>query len=166
MWRGATTKFSSMLMLPTLNLFDQDRSLLTTDQWALLSNLIHSYDKHNALVVAKDFAQSINNLHRRQRFKVNAIKVVEIVIILCQTTELFIRSNHDFASLFHHDYSVVLRGTIENVSCLTVALIFRQSGLTEDSAFRNDMEITYDPIPYNLTLNMVSALNQDFNLVK
>ncbi|CAF1436923.1 unnamed protein product [Rotaria sordida] len=159
-------KNEQSLKLPTLNLFDQDRSLLTTDQWALLSNLIHSYDKHNALVVAKDFAQSINNLHPRQRFKVNAIKVVEIVIILCQTTEPFIRSNHDFASLFHHDYSVVLRGAIENVSCLGVALIFRQSGLTEDSAFRNGMEITYDPIPYNLTLNMVSALNQDFNLVK
>ncbi|CAF4226227.1 unnamed protein product, partial [Rotaria sordida] len=124
-------KNEQSLKLPTLNLLDQDRSLLTTDQWTLLSNLISSYDEYNALVVAKDFVQSINNLHPRPRFNVNATKVVEIVIILCQTTEPFIRSNHDFASLFHHDYSIVLRGAIENVSCLGVALIFRQSGLTE-----------------------------------
>ncbi|CAF4835342.1 unnamed protein product [Rotaria sp. Silwood1] len=152
--------------LTTINLLDQDRSLLTTDQWTLLSNLIHSYDEHNALTVAKDFAKDLNSSHPKLRFKIDANKTVKIITILCQATEPFIQSNHHFASLPQHDRSIILRGTVDNVSCLGAALILRQSQLITNSGFRNGLEITYGTIPYYLSMNLISSLDQDCDLVK
>ncbi|CAF1208114.1 unnamed protein product [Rotaria sordida] len=154
------------IKLPTLNLLDQDRSLLTTDQWNLLSNLIHSYDEHNALTFAKNFVNEINSLHPKLRFKIDSAKTVEISKILCQTAEPFIQSNHHFASLPLHNRSIILRGTVYNISCLGASLTVRESGLIESSAYRHGLEITYGTIPYNLSLNMILSLDQDFDLVK
>ncbi|CAF2676467.1 unnamed protein product [Rotaria sp. Silwood2] len=152
--------------LKTLNLLHQDHSLLTTDQWNLLSNLIHSYDEHNALTVATNFAKDFNSLHPKLRYKIDSNKIIEIATIFLQATEPFIQSNHHFASLSYHDRSIVLCGAVDNVSCLGGAFLLRQSELITNSAFCHGIEITYGTIPYNLSLNLISSLDQDVDLVK
>ncbi|CAF1412742.1 unnamed protein product [Rotaria magnacalcarata] len=155
-----------MTKIRTINLLDQVRSLLTTIQWTLLSNLIHSYDEHNALAIAKDFVKDINCFYPKLRYKIDKIKTLEIVTVICQPTESFILSNHNFNSLPHHDRSILLHGIVDKISCLSVCLIVHESGLIDISAFRNGMEATYDPVPFEITVNIISSLNQDANLIK
>ncbi|CAF3588227.1 unnamed protein product [Rotaria sp. Silwood1] len=153
-------------MIRTLNLLEQDQASLTTNQWTLLSNLIHSYDEHNALATAQNFMNEINSLHPKLRFKIDARKIVEFVTVLSQTIEPFIQSNQHFTSLPRHDRSIVLRGAVDNVTCLASAFIMRQSDLINNSAFRNGLEITYGTIPYQLSLKVISLVDQDVDLVK
>jgi len=150
----------------TINLLEQDQSLLNTDQWTLLSNLIHSYDEHNALPVGKAFMKELESLHPKLRFKIEPKKIVEIVTVFYQATEPFIQSNRDFASLPLHDRSVVLRGAIDNVSCLGGGFIIRESGLITNLAFRQGLENTFGTVPYKFTLTAISLLDEDINLVK
>ncbi len=139
---------------------------MRNDQWTLLSNLIHSYDEHNALRVVKDFMKELESLPPKLRFKIDSKKVVEITTVFYQATEPFILSNHDFASLPLHDRSIVLRDVVDNVSCLGGGFLLRQSELITNLAFRQGLENTYGTIPYNLTLTTISLLDQDINLVK
>ncbi|CAF1101538.1 unnamed protein product [Rotaria sordida] len=152
--------------ISTLNLLEQDRSLLNSDQWTHLSNLIHCYDEHNVLPAAKDFLKELDSLQPKLRFKIDSKRILDIITIICQTIEPFIQSNHDFASLPLHHRSIVLRGSVENVGCLSTCFIMRQSGLITNSAFCNGLEITYGTLPYNLSLNLTSLLDPDVNLVK
>jgi len=128
--------------------------------------MINSYDEHSALLIAKDFIKELEGLHPKLRFKIDSKKIVELVTIFYQATEPFIQSNHDFASLPLHDRSIVLRGAIDNVSCLGGGLIMRQSGLITNLAFRQGLENTFGTVPYNLALILISQLDQDINLVK
>jgi hypothetical protein len=140
--------------------------MLTNNQWILLSNLIHSYDEYNALPIAKDYMKELDSLHPKLRFKIDSRKVVEIITIVYQATELFIQSNHDFTSLSLNDRSIALRGAVDNVSCLSGCFLLHQSGLITNLAFRQGLEKTYGTVPYNLTLTAISLLDQDINLVK
>ncbi|CAF1188504.1 unnamed protein product [Rotaria sp. Silwood1] len=89
----------------TLNLIEQNRSLLSSDQWTHLSNLIHFYDEHIVLPAANDFLKELDSLHPKLRFKINSNRIVEIMTIICQVIETFMQSNHDFASLSLHNHS-------------------------------------------------------------
>ncbi len=149
-----------------MNLLDQDHSTLTTDQWTLLSNLIHSYDEHNGLAAAKEFAKELDSLHPKLRFKLDSKKVVEIVTTICQTTEAFLQSNQHFASLSSTDHSIVLHGAVDNVSCLGGTFLLRLSGLADHPAFQNGLEITYGLIPYQWSLKLVATLNEAADLIK
>ncbi|CAF2637965.1 unnamed protein product [Rotaria sp. Silwood2] len=159
-------KIEQSQKLITLNLLERDQSLLTIDQWILLSNLIHSYDEHNALAVVKKFATNINHLHPKLRYKIDSATTIEVSTIICQSSETFVQSNHDINSLPVHDRSIVLRGAVDNISCLGGPWILRQSELIENSAFRNGLEITYGSIPYQLTLKVISSLDQNMDLIK
>jgi len=140
--------------------------MLSTNQWILLSNLIHSYDEHNALPIAKDYVKELDSLHPKLRFKIDTKKTVEIITIVYQATESFIQSNNDFTSLSLNDRSIALRGAVDNVSCLSGCFLLRQSGLITNLAFRQGLEKTYGTVPYTLTLTAISLLDQDINLVK
>jgi len=56
---------------PTLNLLDQDKSSLTTNQWTLINNLINSFDMNRSLPLARRFlAEHPNNALPKLRFKI------------------------------------------------------------------------------------------------
>ncbi len=152
--------------LPTLNLLEKDQSLLSTDQWTQISNLIHSYDEHSSLAIIKNYMNEFDRLPPKLRFKINIEKIYEIVTIVYQATETFIRSNQDFASLSSDDRSIVLHGAVDNLSCLGGGFLLRESGLITYLPFLQGLEQAYGTIPYNLTLTVISLLDQDINLVK
>ena len=152
--------------MTSLNLLERDQSLLTNEQWSLLSNLIHSYDEHSALPVARNFMNELDRKPAKIRFKIRVEEVGELCTFFYQQSEPFIRSNEDFALLPVNDRSVVLHNAIENVSCLGSGFLLRQSGLIANSAFCQGLENTFGSIPFNFTLRAISLLDEDVNLVK
>ncbi|CAF1026379.1 unnamed protein product [Rotaria sordida] len=68
--------------LSTLNLLQSDQSTLSTDQWNLLSNLVHCYDEHSGYSMAVCYTREQNALPSKARHKVTS------VIISFLTTEL------------------------------------------------------------------------------
>ena len=155
-----------MIKLTTLNLLERDQSLLSTDQWTHISNLIHSYDEHNALPIGKQFMKEIESILTELFFQIDSNKIVELVTIFYQATEPFIQANRDLTTLSIDDRSIVLRGAIDNVSCLGGGFLLRQTGLITNPYFCQGLENTFGTIPYNLILTAISLLEQDINLVK
>ena len=110
--------------------------------------------------------KELDSLHPKLRFKIGPNKIVEICTPLYQVAELFVQSNQHFTLLPIHDRSIILRSALENISCLGGSFVLRQSGLITNLAFRNALEITYGTMSYNFTLDLISLLDQDINLVK
>ena len=140
--------------------------MFNSDQWIHISNLIHSYDEHCALPVAQTYMKELDSLPLKLQFKVDLNKTLQLIKTFYDAVEPFIRSNHDFTSLPIRDRSIVLHGGIDNVSCLSGGFIVRQSGLITNAVFRQGLEKIYGTIPFNLSLTMVSLIDQDINLVK
>ncbi|CAF5002734.1 unnamed protein product, partial [Rotaria sp. Silwood1] len=44
------------------------------DEWILLSNLIPSYDEHNALEIAQNNMKELDSSHPKLRFKIDSNK--------------------------------------------------------------------------------------------
>ena len=149
-----------------MNLLEQDQSLFNSDQWIHISNLMHSYDEHCVLPAAQAYMKELDSLPLKLQFKIDLNKMLQLVTTFYDAVEPFIRSNHDFTSLPVHDRSIVLHGAIDNVSCLSGGFIARQSGLITNAAFRQGLEKIYGTIPFNLTLKMISLIDQDVSLVK
>jgi hypothetical protein len=110
--------------------------------------------------------KELESLPLKLRFKIDSKKVIEMIGIFHQATKLFIQANHDFDLLPVDDRSIVLHGAIDNVSCLSGGFLLRQSGLITNLAFCQGLENTYGNIPYNLTLIIISLIDQDIILVK
>jgi hypothetical protein len=100
------------------------------------------------------------------RFKIDTEKVYAIGRTFYQATEPFIRSNQDFALLPSDDRSIVLHGAVDNLTCLGGGFFLRESCLITRLDYCQGLEKAYGTIPYNLTLNLISLLDQDVNLVK
>lgn len=149
-----------------MNLLDKDQSILTNEQWNLLSNLIHSYDETSALPIAKNFIQELDSKPAKIRFKITVEQVMELSNLFYQRTEPFILSNQDFHSLPIDDRSIVLHGAIDSVSCLGGGFLLRQSGLIENAAFCQGLELTFGSIPFNFTKTILSLLDENDDLVK
>jgi hypothetical protein len=152
--------------LTPLNLLQHDNSSLSTDQWTLLSNLVHSYDGHNALPIANNFMKEINSLHPKLRLKIDLNKFDGIITSIYQSIEPFIQSNQDFKSIPIEDRSIVMRGAIDNVTCISGSYILRQSELINNAGFCNALETSYGSIPFNFTVKLNTLLDGNVNIVK
>ncbi|UJR24087.1 hypothetical protein I4U23_027054 [Adineta vaga] len=154
------------LKVRSLNLLDNDQSLLTNEQWILLTNLIHSYDERNIVLAGKEFLNELDRSHPKLRFRMSSKRILEICGLIYKQTEPFIRSNRDFNSLSNYDRSIVLRGAVDNVSCLAGSFILWQSGLILDSAICKALENAFGSTAFNLTLLQIPLLDQDIYTMK
>ncbi|CAF1312769.1 unnamed protein product [Adineta ricciae] len=154
------------LQIRPLNLLNYDSSLLDSDQWALMRNLVHSYDERHAIQAGKEFVQELDRTHPKLRYRMSSKRILEICGLIYKQTEPCIRANRDFHTLSSHDRSIVLRGAVDNVSCFAGGFILWNSGLIIDSAVRKALENAFGTMAFNLTLLQISLLDQDLYTIK
>lgn len=82
-----------IFQLPTLTLLQADRSTLTSDQWNLLSNIVHCYDAHSKMLNAVEYLNEQNKLPAESRFEISSVH--EFIMSLLTTAELlFVKSSN------------------------------------------------------------------------
>jgi hypothetical protein len=112
-----------------LNLLQLNHSILTIDQWNLLSNLIHCYDEQSGISVTDRFISQQNTLPFKLRFKCGPVR--EFVSSVISKAQLIFEKNRDFHSLCSHDRSILLRCQMKYVAIISSSFIAQQSHLFE-----------------------------------
>ncbi|CAF3523541.1 unnamed protein product [Rotaria sp. Silwood1] len=127
--------------LPTLNLLQSDQSLLTIDQWTLLTNLYHCYNESQILPFTQrlvdKYDSSISN------YMIYKVFVEEFLVSIYETAGTYLRSNDDLRKLSSDDRSIILRTAADNVCCMSGTFIMQYSYLYGLDAFLNAMIVKY-----------------------
>jgi hypothetical protein len=115
--------------------------MLTTDQWLLLSNLIHCYDEHSGSMMALKFISEQNIFPPKLRYKFQSVnKFVTENIIQVQR---IVEKNGDYLSLSSQDRSILLRNTIKHIGCFGATFILHHTHLLDDPTFNKTVELIF-----------------------
>jgi hypothetical protein len=147
-----------------LNLVRSDQSILTADQWNLLSNLTHCYDEYSRFSLAQRFLQEQNQLLPKMRFKL--APVAKFFTLFVDVSELLYKRNADFVNLCSHDRSVLLHNTMEYVTGLSTCFITRHARLLEDPALYKSVEVLYGSGPVYPSSCAIAQLDFDSTFFK
>ena len=125
--------------MPTLNLLQSDKSLLTTNEWTLLSNLFNCYQESKQssiaqrLINAQKVIQSSNDV-------IHEIVVQEWPSCGYETTGTYLRLNDDLCKLSSNDRSIMLYNAADNLSCMSCAFVMYLCGLFQFDRFHSSPE--------------------------
>jgi hypothetical protein len=147
-----------------LNLVQSDQSILTLEQWNLLSNLTHCYDEYSRFSLAQRFLQEQNQLLPKMRFKL--APVAEFFPSFVGVSELLYEKNADFVTLCSHDRSILLHNTMEYVTGLSTCFITRHAHLLEDPTLYRSIEVLYGSGPVRTSSVAIAQLDFDSTFFK
>ena len=147
-----------------MDLLQSDSSLLTIDQWTLLSNLLHCYDEHSHFSAAQHYLLEQNQLPPKIRFRWSSVR--DILSSLVAGAQQLFEKNKDFLSLSSHDRSLVLQQSIQYTGALGAAIIVQKLQLICCSLFCRAAEGIYGVDAFNDGAQAGSRLDCDVGFVK
>ncbi len=151
--------------MPTLNLLQSDQSsLLTTDQWTLLSNLINCYKESPIL----PFTQRLIDTHNVSQFpSVFYTELVEdFFVSVYEAAATYLRSNDDIRKLSTDDRSIILHNAADNVCCMGGAFIMHYCHLYDLDVFYHAMNVKYGKRTMDIHESARKFIDPDIVLVK
>ncbi len=110
-----------------------DKFLLNQNQWNLISNLSHSYDQSNLLLIIQSQSLEMFNEEVLQKF----------ISSFYETAAICLRNNEDFINLPSDDRSVLISTAIDNVVCLGGVYVSYHSQLFHNETFMTYLEMIY-----------------------
>ena len=147
-----------------MNLLRQDRSTLTSEEWTLLSNIVHAYDASNIIPQTKTLLQQQVALPPKMRSKLSS--AFQLIKALYSTTQPFVER----CSYFHHlskDARVTLiqhnSATAGAVNCI---LLMRELDALNNVGFVAASHAIYGPDILLYMHRFVNQLEQNGTLVK
>ncbi|CAF4191984.1 unnamed protein product [Rotaria sp. Silwood2] len=121
--------------VPTLNLLQSDKSLLTTNQWTLLTNLFYCYDESQLFQCSQRFTDAHNDL--QSNYVISPALVDDLVVAIYNTVKSYLCSNDDIRKLSFNDRSMILCSASNNMSCISGGFILSYCYLYGLDAFLN-----------------------------
>lgn len=153
-----------MFQIPILNLLESDQSTLSSDQWKLLSNLIHCFDKNSGFSFVENFIEEQKRLPLKVRYKHSS--VTDFIISMKSNIQLVFERNRDFLMLSSHDRAILLRSTIEYTTGIGGMFTIRQYKLFDYPSFYNSAEIIFQPTAVAFTKRVIDQLDPDDTFIK
>ncbi|CAF4147062.1 unnamed protein product [Adineta steineri] len=127
--------------LSILNSLKPDHSLLTTNQWTLLSNLYNNFDESQLVFLGKSLVDTHNSL---QPMNVSYQRLVEkFSLSNYEATGRYLCLNDDICKLSFNDRSILLRNAADNVSCMAAAFIVHHFDLLSLDSYLKIMTAMY-----------------------
>ncbi|CAF4065846.1 unnamed protein product [Rotaria sp. Silwood2] len=161
---NALVKVHQPTRLPTLNLLQSDQSLLTKNQWILLTNLFNCYKESQVL----PFTQRLRETHYTLQSNYVIYKAIaeEFLISLYKTTGAYLCSNDDLRKLSSNDRSVILHSAADNVCCISSTFIMQYYHLYDLDAFLNAISIKYGMHAMDIHARARKFIDPDIVLTK
>jgi hypothetical protein len=141
-----------------------DQSLLSTNQWILLSNLCNGYKETQLLSIGQrlidthDVIQFDNGIYQTL--------VQEFLASIYETTGTYLRCNDDLCKLSYNDRSIMLHNAADNVSCMSWAFIIHHCHLLDLDTFSNAIKIMYGKRTVDIHLWAMKFIDPDIILIK
>ncbi|CAF1104012.1 unnamed protein product [Adineta ricciae] len=160
-WKQNTNLSSQ---LPTVNLLRSDQSTLTTNQWTLLSNLLHCYDEYSGVENALQFRHEQRCFPLRLRYKLTS--TTEFVTLNMTRMQQMFEKNDDFRSIRCCDRSILLRNTVKNTECIGATFALYQAGLLHDPLFYQTTATIFGVDIMLKILHLIESFDSDATFVK
>ncbi|CAF4436468.1 unnamed protein product [Rotaria sp. Silwood2] len=163
---GASARYSyyGAIIQPTSSSLEFDQSTLSMNQWNLLSNLVHCFDENSGYAFVERFLKEQNRLPIKFRFKYSSVN--NFVTSMKREIQLVFEKNLDFLSLSSHDFTILLRTTIEYTSNVAGMFILCQYNLFDYPPFHESAEMIFQPSAANFTKRVIDQLDPDNTFIK
>ncbi|CAF1531726.1 unnamed protein product, partial [Rotaria sordida] len=150
--------------LPTVNLLQSDQSLLITNQWTLLTNLLHCYKESQILPFSQRLIDAHDDL--KSNYVIYKGLVEEFLVSIYKTVEQYLCFNDDLRKLSSNDRSIILRSAADNLCCMSGAFIMQHCHLYGLDAYLKVINEKFGKSPMNIHFWARKFVDPDIVLVK
>ena len=147
-----------------MNLLRSDQSTLTSEQWNLLSNLVHCYDEYNPFSFVEDYIHSQNSLPVKLRFKSASVR--EFFTVVKSKIQFGIEQNRNLLDLSPNDRTTLMRGTVQYTTSFGGMFMIRQHRLFEYESFYQSAETIFRSSATIATKRVIEHFDPDDTLIK
>ncbi|CAF1092494.1 unnamed protein product [Adineta ricciae] len=145
-----------------LDLLTNDRSLLTTAQWTLVSNVIHAFDRYGIMSEMKHLAQNVSSANLQTPFTVdNALKLIGSAYLSIQS---LINCTPEFQVLCTDEQKSLLQRNLHGIGCYYSNLLYRDSEIFDNSACCLSFRLAYGLSAIEKSKVLVKCLDIDSTL--
>jgi hypothetical protein len=154
------------VVIPTLDLLSNDRSLLTTDQWSLLSNVINAFGDKSPTSMICDTMALQSTYPSKLRLKMATDYFKQITGALYLITGPFMKTMPEFMNMSINDQSALVERNIRCVGGFSGILVMRETDVCADPYYRNASISAYGTELTNQATRIVSHADIDGTLIK
>ena len=115
--------------------------MFNTDEWTLLSNLIHIYQETKLLATGQQLMALGNSMESTPL--IYEQRVLHFLASVYQTSGDYLHANGDLRQLSSNDRSIILRSAADNVTCVGAIFAIHQCRLFDLDIFTKSMNTTY-----------------------
>lgn len=159
-------KKSSIEFIYTNDLLNNDRSLLTIDQWSLLSNINNYYDSKTPIQYIRYSIENQSKFPLKMRLKMSNNYVMDFLHSMYSFSESFINIIPEYLSLNMFDRLNLIKRNILNLGGYNCQFMMSQTNMVVDSAYSNSLFSTYGSYLFNGTCRIVQDFDMDHILNK
>jgi len=153
-------------VIPTLDLLYNDRSLLTTTQWSLLSNVTHAYDDTSpASIIRTTMARQLAYPSKLQ-LKMATDYFKHIAGALYLSAGPFMKTMPEFINMSVDDQGVLVERNIRSMSGFGGILVMRETDVCTNPYYHNAFLTSYGQQRTNEAMRIISHADTDGTLIK
>jgi len=154
------------VVIPTLDLLNNDRSLLTTDQWSLLSNVIHAYDDKSPVSTIRNTMALQLAYPSKMQLKMAMDYFKHIAGSLYLSAGPFMKTMPEFLNMSIDDQCVLVERNIRSMSGFGGILVLREADLCKNAYYHNASVTTYGHQRTSQAMRIISQADTDGTLIK
>jgi len=153
-----------ILQMPTLNILSDDRSLLTTSEWTLFSNVLHAYDTYSLIAKLDRILKKLSSSSCQISF--DTADVLETIGSFYTSMQLFVGSTPDFQVLSLNEQRSLFKRNLHGISSFCSHISFRDTNFFENSNCYDGFRRFYSSEVMKLVKNLLNQLDLDSMLLK
>ncbi|UJR20460.1 hypothetical protein I4U23_023589 [Adineta vaga] len=163
--RKDRNKFTKIIpQISTLDLLSTDRSSLTSNQWTLISNVVHAYETFGLISTLKDIVQNVSLPVKQIQFtEVNALKMIGTMYTSIQS---LINVTPEFQVLCVNEQKSLFQRNLHGIGSFYCNLLFRDSALFDNTICYRSYELAYGSEIMYQSKQLVKRLDLDSTLFK
>jgi hypothetical protein len=148
------------------NLLSNDRSLLTSEQWCRLSNIINIYNIKSPVSHIRDLLSNNSKNPMKIRLKMAKTNILEIIMSLYQAVLPFVETLPEFQSMKVYDRCELIERNLSSVGGFNGIIVFRDAEVTLSTAFKNGFPSVYGSKIVDESITVAHRTESDITLIK
>ncbi|CAF2072335.1 unnamed protein product [Rotaria magnacalcarata] len=151
-------------LLPTLSLLQSDKSILTNDQWMLLTNLFNYFKECPVFSIAQQLIRMSDGFQSSYRMYTSCVE--QFLVCIYNTAGTYLHSNDELRNLSFDNRAIMLRSAADNVCCLGSVFIMQHCSLYSQDVFLNAVHRKYEKNSIDIHVWAADFVDSDIVLAK
>jgi hypothetical protein len=149
-----------------LDLLREDRSLLSTEQWSYISNIINAYDTESPIPTIRHLLDKQMSYPMKIRLKTASHHLVSILNSMYRSVLPFLKKLPQFSSLSCHDRIALMERNVQRSGGYSGIIIARHVDLNSSSVFKVGFPLIYGSSIADEAVRIDQTTDSDGTLVK